>query len=112
MEHLPSRETTGERKEKELNKKGWGKFRTILLAGSILANGGSIGDKVHESMRVQDLEAGGSQSFSVESGVNMQNSAYRKGRTITMATSGEDIREECSGQWGERLCSSPRHKLR
>ncbi|HZP07061.1 MAG TPA: hypothetical protein VFB43_19335 [Terracidiphilus sp.] len=83
MEHLPSRETTGERKEKELNKKGWGKFRTILLAGSILANGGFIGDKVHESMRVQDLEAGGSQSFSVDFGGGPED--------------GLDLR----GKWGE-----------
>jgi len=97
MERFSSRESVAENKEREPNKKAWGKLRSLVLAGSLLANGGFIGDRVRQAMRVDTLEKGGAQSFSVEFGGGSEDNLDPRGKWGERAEF--SLRKGTGGQW-------------
>jgi hypothetical protein len=79
MEKFPSQDIGVENKEKDPKKKRWGKLKTIVLAGSLLVNGGFVAEGLYEQGQISNLAKGEKQTFSIDYPKNYERTAGQRG---------------------------------
>jgi hypothetical protein len=62
-EGLPAFE---EQDKKSEQKRGWGRLRTFMLAGSLLVNGGFLAEKAQQREQLDNIQEGRQQSFVID----------------------------------------------